>query len=153
VDGFSHRRTTALAAWVGLLATALLGACASAADVQARQDAAWAAVESDADGLFAALEAVAAQRALPIDRRDAQRRRLTSFWMAEGESSEVRRRYFLAVILHPEGLALHARIAREQRLRGEHGDEVWSALEPTEAVTAEQQAIIEEAYARWADRH
>jgi hypothetical protein len=122
--------------------------CASNADIAAQQSARFERLESQAHSLFAALEQVASQRALPIVLRDAEGLRLTSDWILESDG--LRRRYFLAVLRHPAGNALHVNIVRQRQEDSEgFGEPIWTRLERTEEVAAEEQALIEEAYGLW----
>lgn len=133
-----------------MLLAALAGACTTAADVRASQEEAWQELQVEADRLFAALEQAAAEREIPIARSDPETRRITSEWVyaAEPERPEVRRRYHLSVIAHPMGgLALHARIVREAPTGDGESEPIFEAVERDEAVAAEEDAIVQRAYA------
>ena len=83
-------------------------------------------------------------------RRDETRRRLTSDWI--DETDDIRRRYFLSVLLYSAGLAIRVHIVREELHQGDEG-EVWTEIAPSDEVSAEETAIIGAVHQRWeADR-
>ena len=129
----------------------VLAACASTPDIRERQEADRAALEADADNLFEALEAAAGARDLPISRRDDVGRRLSTDWLEEDTST--RRRYFLSVFIHPAGLVVRANIVREAQSSGEGDEGIWRELPRTEAVAAEEGAIVEEAHEIWLNEY
>ncbi|MBN1947572.1 MAG: hypothetical protein JW797_18025 [Bradymonadales bacterium] len=140
----ASRLTTVL---IALLAISLLScSCLGTADIRREQQQTASAMDDEADGLYLALERVAADRGIPLTRRDPIARRLTSDWIDEAD--QVQRRYYLSVINQAGLLALRVHIDR-RRSFVEQGVEHFEDLPRSAETIEEENAMLQEAYRLW----